>query len=1595
MSRSHHTRTSTAAIDRGYSTTRRVISGLAAAAVVLGTVGIPLVAVTADASAAPPTSDSTTVSVDTPSVASITDGTSQAPWNTSQGDPATAAYPSSDLLPTYVPGGSSTGSGATAEPNVAVYPGATSGTVGNSPYPSGVVGTPGPLDGYCGSGSTGTESTGTPSRQPTGTTLPFSPAYFPHIVRNADGSLTGYFDERPKDADESIVAARSTDNGKDWTYEGQALEQNSGYCPSADINDDGQGHPNVITVGGVSRLYTLNRPAGDNDGVGLLVHTLTPTASNPLAGLPATEQVGLDPDATATAGTSVPAAGGSGATIAVNSTGQVNSLEQLVAGGFVDVTQTPTPSPSAVITCTGVDATDLTGCTSAAGGGETISAGDLIEQVIGTVNTAATIPKGPNNTLGTFGTKKNLNVTFTSNQTATVLNNNAPNRVYVNGVPLYCSQGNASPTTALEYCTTGPDGTAFAMPVGAVVTGDPIVPATAQQTTGLVAPDGIVGVLPTYPGVPSGATAVLYTEKLLNYFIAGRTSNSANGTYSSTTGSSIPFYAAETAATALPTPSVANPVTVVVADDTKKVDINASCTGLTVGSGAINSGVNPLIDTLTGCVVPAADNGDTFTSNDNVALPGATHESATSLAQTGEGSTNQDKDYKNNEDLTVLRVAYTTDGINFSSVGLDNNGVISGQSAGASPYTDISNPTATADPPGGLNQYAAAGTTDATEMRFVGSGGSIVTNPDGSIGLYLSGAWGGDGDSDAFNQIFYASSTDGEHWTEPVSVVSTDYTFSASRAQDVALAGGTDAPLGVSAYYSGRAYGPSVVPNPDGSLTMVFAGYRLPAPVGTAGSTLGTNASAQYTVGATDPALYRTIMVTTLHPSTSPLVTTSTSLSSTTADPVVGVPVTYTATVSVPAPGAGTPTGSVTFSDAAGTLCSSVAVSSTTPDTASCTTTYTGGAESDTVTATYSGDPNYASSDGATTVSVSTVPDAPTGVTATAGNGQADVSWTAPSSEGSDITGYTVSDGSGDTCSTDGSTTSCAVTGLTNGLSYSFTVVATNADGPGAASAPSNAVTPSTVPDAPTGVTATAGDSQATVSWTASGDEGSTITGYTVSDGSGDTCTTSGTSCIVTGLTNGQSYSFTVVATNADGPGAASAPSNAVTPSTVPDAPTGVTTTAGDSQATVSWTASGAEGSTVTGYTVSDGSGDTCTTDGTGTSCIVTGLTNGQSYTFTVVATNGDGPGAASAPSNAVTPSTVPDAPTGVTATAGDHSATVSWTGSADEGAAITGYTVSDGSGDTCTTSGTSCIVTGLTNGESYTFTVVATNADGTGAASPASNTVTPSTVPDAPTAVTATAGNGQATVTWTAPSDEGSTITGYVVRSARGVTCTTTTTSCVVTGLLNGMSTTFTVVATNADGSGAASAPSNAVIPSSNTATITSANSVTVAAGKPLKFKITTSGSPVPSVAEAGITAPWLIFTPGSKGAAGTAELTGTGPASGGTYTFTVEANNGVGPNTTQAFTVHVLAITSSAAATFVPGTEHSVTITTAGVPSGVTLSATLSGKLKGLTFTDDGDGTATLSGSAATTDRTAVVTVTARSGSVTATQKLTVTIG
>jgi hypothetical protein len=127
---------------------------------------------------------------------------------------------------------------------------------------------------------------------------------------------------------------------------------------------------------------------------------------------------------------------------------------------------------------------------------------------------------------------------------------------------------------------------------------------------------------------------------------------------------------------------------------------------------------------------------------------------------------------------------------------------------------------------------------------------------------------------------------------------------------------------------------------------------------------------------------------------------------------------------------------------------------------------------------------------------------------------------------------------------------------------------------------------------------------------------------------------------------------------------------------------------------------------------------------------IITRLTNGTAYTFTVVATNAVGDSVASSASSAVTPSlaTVPDPPTSVLAGGGYEQSTVSFTAPVNNGgSAITSYTVTSSPGGFTGTGAASPItVTGLTNGTAYTFTVIATNAIGDSIPSSTSAAVTP-----------------------------------------------------------------------------------------------------------------------------------------------------------------------------------------------------------------------------------------------------------------------------
>ncbi|MGY1593103.1 S8 family serine peptidase [Geodermatophilus sp. SYSU D00708] len=282
-------------------------------------------------------------------------------------------------------------------------------------------------------------------------------------------------------------------------------------------------------------------------------------------------------------------------------------------------------------------------------------------------------------------------------------------------------------------------------------------------------------------------------------------------------------------------------------------------------------------------------------------------------------------------------------------------------------------------------------------------------------------------------------------------------------------------------------------------------------------------------------------------------------------------------------------------------------------------------------------------------------PSAPGTSTPTPSAGAVRVAWSPPADDGgAPITEYRISTYRGSTLV--GVTTAAAtarsatVGGLINGTAYTVAVAAVNEAGVGASSARSAAVTPRTAPAAPAIGQPAPGNAAVTVRWTAPRDTGgAVVTGYSVRVHRGDSvfktvpARAGSTSLSVTGLANGTGYRFSVAAVNAAGTGRWSATSATVTPRTVAGAPTIGRPSAGNAAATVRWVAPTATGgAAVTGYTVRVYRGTTVVKTATAragtTSLVVTGLTNGTGYRFTVAAVNAAGTGRWSATSATVTP---------------------------------------------------------------------------------------------------------------------------------------------------------------------------------------------------------------------------------------------------------------------------------------------------------------------------------------------------------------------
>jgi hypothetical protein len=160
------------------------------------------------------------------------------------------------------------------------------------------VGSGTPYASYCGANGRPAENHGLSLMQP---------YYFP-FVRRRGSILEGFFDYRPRNEQEAVVAAISTDWGASWIFKGEALALNP-YCPwdvtdpdnqnlnvdgvktpygsdPSNAGDNGLGHPVILTVNGVQRIYQLNRANGHIDSDQLVVHTLAPGEEDSLSRLP-------------------------------------------------------------------------------------------------------------------------------------------------------------------------------------------------------------------------------------------------------------------------------------------------------------------------------------------------------------------------------------------------------------------------------------------------------------------------------------------------------------------------------------------------------------------------------------------------------------------------------------------------------------------------------------------------------------------------------------------------------------------------------------------------------------------------------------------------------------------------------------------------------------------------------------------------------------------------------------------------------------------------------------------------------------------------------------------------------------------------------------------------------------------------------------------------------------------------------------------------------------------------------------------------------------------------------------------------------------
>ena len=329
------------------------------------------------------------------------------------------------------------------------------------------------------------------------------------------------------------------------------------------------------------------------------------------------------------------------------------------------------------------------------------------------------------------------------------------------------------------------------------------------------------------------------------------------------------------------------------------------------------------------------------------------------------------------------------------------------------------------------------------------------------------------------------------------------------------------------------------------------------------------------------------------------------------------------------------------------------------------------------------------------------------------------------------------------------------------------------------------------LPAAPTVDSIAAGDSRATVSFTAGDEGGSAITNYQYSTDAGLTWQTrspAGTSSplVINGLLNGTEYNVRIRAINSEGFGSATS-STPVTPAGPPPAPLITGITQGATSVSIDFEQSDTGGSEILNYEYSSDGGSNWTTLNPTVSTsplTVSGLSRGTDYAFAIRALNSVGTGVASAIQEARTLN-IPETPTMGSVTASNQTLSIPFTLAGNGGTPITNIEYSTDGGQTWVTrSPTSTysplLISNLTNGRTYQVVIRAVNLVGNSGATSVIS-ATPVKIPDAlvlPLNTNVTPSNRSLVVTFTAPNNGGTAITSYEYSTDRGATWRTRTDS-------------------------------------------------------------------------------------------------------------------------------------------------------------------------------------------------------------------------